>query len=169
MSTDNPYNELGQILAEGGEIALGLAIANGWTDSQLSALFARRFLPMRDEDREQLTGLAQAAVEAANIFNATDPQDRLNPADIPLNKWLPTERIGNNRLYWIGEFSFDAGESWFAVRGTSADITPGGEILSQIAEEATRRAGKSPAQFGVPSDEESPAPMVRMIFMERGF
>lgn len=72
MSSDQPYNELGQILANGGDIALGLAISRGWSSGQIALLFASRFSPMRPEDERRLHTLAFAATEAAERINSMD-------------------------------------------------------------------------------------------------
>lgn len=169
MSTDNPYNELGQILSEGGEIALALAFAHGWSDDKIAALFARRFLPMRQEDQDRLRNISQAALDAGEAFNQTPTGERVSLEDIPLNPNLDPDRVGSNRIFWIGEFQFPGDESWFQVRGTAADNLTVGEILADLAEEATNRVGRSPAAFGVPIGEAAPAPEVRIILMERKF
>lgn len=169
MSTDEPYNELGQILSEGGEIALALAFAHGWSDSKIAALFARRFLPMRPDDQDRLRGLADAALQAGEAFNQTPPSERVSLDDIPLNPHLSPDRVGSDRVYWIGEFQFPGDQNWFQIRGSSPDNVPVGEILSEIADEATSRAGRSPQSFGVPTGGEPSAPEVRIIMMERRF
>lgn len=132
MSSEQPYNELGQILANGGEIALGLAISKGWTGSQIALLFARRFEPMRPEDRERLTGLANAALTAAAQISEMGPDDDIDPNTIPTNPYLFGSDPAGRRAKIAGRFTVDAGLNWFDYRHNVSDITNREQMLEEI-------------------------------------
>lgn len=169
MSTDQPYNSLGQILAQGGEIALGLAIAHGWSDSKISALFARRFEPMSVTDRNRLVDLANAAIAAADVVNNLGESDALQPGDLPINSALFGDDSGGRRALLITEFSTDEGGKWYETRLTFADIPTMDEIREAIQAEADRRIHDSPSAFGLVRGEEEPELLFRVTFGEAKF
>lgn len=137
MSSDQPYNELGQILANGGEIALGLAISRGWTSSQIALLFSRRFEPMRDDDRKRLVDVAERAVAAGNALNDLYPDGVIDPNAIPDNPYLFGDDPAGRRARMAGRFTVDEGATWFDFRIDVADIESKSELL-YAAEELIR-------------------------------
>lgn len=169
MSTDNPYNSLGQILAEGGEIALGLAISRGWSDQKIAALFARRFEPMADADRNRLTSLANAAVSAADQINAAIDGGEIDPSALPINPSLFGADPGGRRAILITEFSPDEGATWFEARIDFADVPTVAELQAAIEQEAARRITDSPSAFGQTRGQEGPELQFRVTFGERRF
>lgn len=169
MSTDQPYNSLGQILSEGGEIALGLAIAHGWSEGKISALFARRFEPMSANDRNRLLEIASAAVSAADLVNNLGPNDSLVPGDLPITPELFGNDPEGRRALLITEFSTDDGGKWYETRLTFADIPTMEEIREAIAAEASRRIVDSPSAFGLNRGDPQPELLFRVTFGEARF
>lgn len=144
MPSNQPYNELGQILAGGGDIALGLAISRGWTSTQIALLFARRFEPMRPGDRERLTALAERAVEAAGTIEGLDLSDPVDPSTIPTNPYLFGDEPDGRRAKLVGRFSPDDGINWFDVYADLADITDKEEMFQAIQDLAESNWNKYP-------------------------
>jgi hypothetical protein len=132
MPGEQPYNELGQILASGGEIALGLAIAKGWTGSQIALLFARRFDPMRPEDRDRLIDLANRALQAASDISDMPPDADIDPSGIPTNPYLFGDDPSGRRAKVAGRFTVDEGVNWFDYRHDISDITNREQMLNEI-------------------------------------
>lgn len=134
MANDQPFNELGQILANGGEIALGLAISRGWTSGQIALLFRRRFEPITEADRARLTEIANRAVAAAEEINSMGEGESIDPSIIPTNPYLFGDEPEGKRGRMVGRFSPDEGEHWFDVYADLADITDREEMLQAIQE-----------------------------------
>lgn len=169
MSTDNPFNSLGQILAEGGEIALGLAIARGWSDSRISSLFARRFEPMEPDERQRLIDLASRAVRAAQDINELPPGSSIDPSLLPINPSLYGDDPSGRRAILITEFSPDEGGNWFEARIDFADIPTMADLMAAVEAEAARRITDSPSAFGQTRQAGVPELQFRVTFGERRF
>lgn len=130
MSSDQPYNSLGQILANGGEIALGLAISRGWTSGQIALLFARRFDPMAPDDRQRLIDLAERSVAAANAINAQQPGDDIDIEGVPINPYLFGDEPGGKRGKAVGRFSVDEGLHWFNFYHDTSDLSSPSQMFA---------------------------------------
>lgn len=144
MSSDQPYNELGQILANGGEIALGLAISRGWSSSQIALLFAQRFEPISEIDRQRLIGLANRAVVAASEINDLDDDDIIPPDMIPTNPYLFGDEPGGRRGKIAGRWQDENTGQWYDFRMDVADITDKAAMLEQANEMARDNWNKYP-------------------------
>lgn len=169
MATDQPYNSLGQILSQGGEIALGLALAYGWSDQKIAALFARRFEPMSADDRDRLLGIATAAVNAADLVNAMDEGGAIGPGDLPVNPQLFGDESGGKRALLVTEFSPDQGANWYEVRLTFADLPSLQDIQDALQIEADRRIKDSPSAFSMKRGDEPEDLMFRVTLGEARF
>lgn len=134
MSSDQPFNELGQILAAGGEIALGLAISRGWTSGQIGLLFAKRFDPITEHDRARLFAIANAAVEAAATIQAMDPESPIDLETIPTNPFLFGDEPGGRRGSVAGRFMNEATGQWYDIRVDVADISNPQAMFDDAAE-----------------------------------
>lgn len=144
MSSDQSFNELGQILSQGGDIALGMAIARGWSSQQIALLFSRRFEPMRPEDRDRLTSHANQMVEAAKRIGLQLPDEVVDPEGIPTNPYLFGDEPEGRRATLVGRFSPDDGGKWFNVYADLADITDQESMLQAIQELAEANWNKYP-------------------------
>lgn len=166
---DQPYNSLGQIIAAGGEIALGLAIAYGWSDRQISLLFARRFEPMTPDDRRRLTDIAEASVNAARELNESGPSAGIGLGDVPIIPGLFGESPEGLRFKVIGEFQFDEGGKWYSARLDFPDVPTWQEMIAAIEAYAMNVSHRSPDRFGVDPDDPSQVNATRLTFVGRGF
>jgi len=132
MPSDQPFNELGQILANGGEIALGLAISRGWSSQQIALLFSRRFEPITPQDRQRLTSLAERAVAAAAAINEMEADNAIDLEDIPVNPYLFGDDPSGRRGKVAGRFTLDEGEHWFDFRHDTADIGSVSQMMADV-------------------------------------
>lgn len=148
MSSDQPFNELGQILASGGEIALGLAISRGWSDRQIALLFARRFEPMREEDRERLVTTANRMVEAARYLNDIGDDDEIQLGNVPINPYLFGINPGGARAKVAYRFSVDEGVNWFDGRIDAHDLSSKAALFDLIEEQINIDFAKYPEGGG---------------------
>lgn len=156
MSSEQPYNELGQILSSGGEIALGLAISRGWSSSQIALLFSRRFDPMRDEDRQRLIDIANRAVAAAAQISDMPPDEDIDPNVIPTNPYLFGDDPSGRRAKVAGRFTVDEGANWFDFRHDISDIGNREQMLDEIQAAIESDFSKYPegggSKFGGPME-----------------
>lgn len=150
MSSDQPYNSLGQILSEGGEIALGLAIHRGWSDSQISALFARRFEPMQPADRARLIEIAKAGLAGAESLSNLDPSDTIPLGSVPIVPELFGDDFSGKRYSYVGEWFNPNTGKWIEVRGDFPSVPSPEDIATDIGDKANTRIKKSPEKFGLP-------------------
>lgn len=169
MSTDQPYNSLGQILAEGGEIALGLAILRNWNSDQIAALFQRKFEPMRPEDRIRLTQLAQAAIAGAESSQNTPFGSPISLTDLPVNPELFGDDFSGKRSFYLTEVWNPFKDHWIEIRLEFAGVPTPEEIQDKMFAEARRRLNDSPEKLGKPKDAEIPPLQGRVLFQERRF
>lgn len=166
---DQPYNSLGQILAKGGEIALGLALSGGWSEDRVRALFLRRFEPMTDADRGSLYEFAGRGVRAGELANSTAPEDQLPLSDIPINAALFDEDGGGNRVLVVVDYSFDGGATSFQVRLPFPDVPTAAEIAKAVGIEADELRERYPTMRGVAGTGDNPEVTINYKFMERSF
>lgn len=169
MSTDQPYNSLGQILAQGGEIALGLAIQHGWTDTQINQLFARRFEPMQPSDRQRLTDIARAAV--ANVGQIEDIGDdsAIPISSIPINPELFGEEYSGKRSLFVTEVWNPITGKWIQIRLDFPGIPSPQDIANAAADELRNRSRRSPGRGNIKGVEEEEDLQVRIVLQERRF
>src|SRR3990172_3853083 len=110
MSSGQPYNSLGQILSEGGEQALAMAIFNDIGADGILLLFRRRFEPITDSDRQDLTALANAGLAAGSVLTAADPFELMDVSQMPVNPFLWGGEAAGRRIRIIGEWQFEEGK-----------------------------------------------------------
>lgn len=169
MSSDQPFNELGQILAEGGEIALGLAIARGWSGAQIALLFARRFDPMTEMDRQRLIGIANRAVVAASAINEMDPDAAIDLSLIPENPYLFGDEPSGRRGKVAGRFTVDEGQNWFDFRVDVADITNPAAMFEAAEETIKADWSKYPEGGGKKFGGAMESLTIELLLTERRF
>jgi hypothetical protein len=88
MSSIQPYNSLGQILASGGEIAVAFALIRGVDIEAALSRLKVRFAPIQDDTWESILSLSRNAIDAAVRWGAM-PRDETPDADIiPVNPHL---------------------------------------------------------------------------------
>lgn len=191
MSPDNPYNSLGQIMAKGGEVALGLAMVRGWDETQISSLFSRRFEPLRDEDRAELRRFSARGVDAAQriqdrqrqrlmgaIEDSIDRTTFMEPGEgfsdlglegIPINPNLFGGELDGRRARYVGILTDDEGKDILTVYGDLADLGSPWEIHDAVRDRAKEMIDDSPKAFGGMNAEDVDAADIRVVFIERAF
>lgn len=166
---DQPYNSLGQILASGGGISVSLAIARGWSEDKILAMINRRYSPVTADVVGQLLGEGQRLAEAGLSTDLDNDDPAIALQNIPIEESLTAEQLDGGRTLYIGQVSFDDGETWFEIRiigtGDESDI----DIVDAMMEEAERRAGDSPGRFRLPEEDEPHATNVQILSKVRRF
>lgn len=147
MSTQ-PYNELGQILAEGGEIALATAILNGWSDERIAVLFQRRFEPITDSDRAALWRLSEDMVSAGRYLRDLPLDAPIDKANIPVNSRLGDEDEMGAAEYYKGRVRVPGTEQWYDIGVFTGRADSLSDIVDEILRQAQEYMDISPEGFG---------------------
>lgn len=169
MSSEQPYNSLGQILASGGEIALGLAMSHGVSPERIQALFARRFDPLQPNDRATLEQIARAGVAAGEMLSGLAPGESIPIHSIPINPNLFGDEPAGRRIKIIGEWQFPNSEQWIETRLEYPDLPTLDQILEDIINKGRQVGNRCHDKFGLPIDEPVDITNVRITFTERRF
>lgn len=169
MSTDNPYNSLGQILSEGGEIALGIALFHGWDSGKIAILLTKRLKVAPGTDTDALFALATEALNSGTLAGSEDPNAPPDPFDIPVNGGLFGDAPEGRRLHWEAEYRFGTEGEWWRISGDESDLVPIGEIFDQIAGMATANETTYRTKEGIAGDVGSIPPEIRIVLRERKF
>lgn len=189
--SDNPYNSLGQILSHGGEIALARAISRGWSSSKIDSLFAKRFEPIRGEDREALMDFSERGLEAGRFVTMRNTPDAMWKAEwksihesmvdkilsndddwleeIPINPNLYGDEPNGRRFHYVGVLIGDDGKEMFTVRGDLADALSDADIIEDANRQAHKNKNDSPRSFKGITLEDIDEATIHIVFLERRF
>jgi len=169
VASDQPYNELGQILAEGAEIALGLAIIRDISHEGFLLLMGRRVEPIRDIDRDELMLFVNRMIESGIAISDLPPGSELLAGMIPVNEFLYGGRAEGRRVKFVGEVQFEEGGQWVEVRVNFPDIPTIDELREELANKGRRIGESCRDKFGLPKDESVTVRQVRVLLPERLF
>lgn len=103
MAESKQFNSLGQILAHGGEISLGLAISRGETAGQVFQTIATRWPDLSPQDRAELYGIANQGAAAGAYLNTLGPGEMPDLDLIPVNASLFGESSGGKRILFVAD------------------------------------------------------------------
>lgn len=169
MATDQPYNELGQILSSGGEISLGLAILQDLGEAGFLLFFNRRFAPIRDEDRDTLISLAESMVAGGEAIDSLVIGDSISLDDIPINQWLFGGALEGRRILITGEVELPGADSRVQLRLPFSDTPTVEELREAFLGRGLDIASRYPEKFGLPPGESPAGGNVYILLPERVF
>jgi hypothetical protein len=131
----NPFNQLGQIIAAGGERAVANLIASGADDQRVLQFFARNYPQIGADDRDSVVSLAGAGLAAGSIL--TNQQRNLPPflGTIPVDNAVLGDETGGARIRLTVALTGDDGKTAFRV-DLDADGT---ETIEQLIDAALFR------------------------------
>ena len=151
-SVDQPYDALGRILVNGGDIALASAIYAG-NQGRVDALFGLWGLwGATPAQIAYVEAIAEQAVAAGETVMALPDDADIDPQTIPQNVLLFGSEPAGRRGLISGEFWLPSASHGFRVDLEVADFGNKRELLEQFMAEATRRIKDSPTAFGLKSD-----------------
>lgn len=169
MADEQPYNSLGQILASGGEIAVGLALYHGWDSNRLALLLGRRLRVAPGSDTDELIRIAEDAIASGEYLNSLTPDDIIDPGQIVTNPVLFGDDPQGRRWRWEGEYRFGPDGTWWRYGGGEADFEQLKDILGQISQSAVANANTYKAKEGVAGDISSMEPEIRFTLALKRF
>lgn len=147
MATGQPFNELGQILSEGGEIALGLKIIEEDSRAGFLLFFNRRFQPIREEDAVALERFSESMVRAGENLQALPLDATIGTRDIPLNEFLFGGDLQGRRVLITGEVELEGLDNRIQIRLPFADIPTIQEIREAFLDRSRDIVTGSPEKF----------------------
>lgn len=169
MSMGSPFDPLGRMLSEQGEIAIGLGIIKGIGRAAMGLIFQRKFGEVSPEDQQRVIDLAQSMVDAGGTITEMPLNALLRPEDIPLNEWLFGGDLQGRRVFVVGRVSIPGVGFDIEARLPFEDIPTPEEMRAAFVEEAMRRIRESPKAFGVIDPESLGAAGVFIQLPERAF
>lgn len=112
MPDGKAYNSLGQILAHGGEIGLGIAISRGASQAQIAAVIQRRYPELPGSDAERLYEISLAGSQAGLYINSLSRDVNIPLEAVPIQPSLFGVDPLGRRLFIAAEVTNPAtGES----------------------------------------------------------
>lgn len=169
MATDQPFNELGQILSTGGEIALGLAILQDLGKEGFLLFFNRRFAPISDIDRAALISLSESMIAGGEEIQRLQLNEAVSPQSIPINEWLFGKSLEGRRVLITGEVEFPGATHRVQVRMAFPDIPTLAEIREAFLAQGLTVTSSNPEGFGLPEGEAPAGGNVYVLLPERAF
>jgi hypothetical protein len=135
MSTDQPYNSIGQILAAGADQYAAVKLARGLSETEIIPLLRDRFRPDPASDLGQVMAIAIAGRYAAQRLNELGPGANFADVDIPINPYLFGEDTGGLRYRAIAEGTVAESGKIFQTRLDIPDIIDWGEVYEAASTE----------------------------------
>ena len=88
MSTGNQFNQYGQILSSGGEIAIAFALLRGQPVSAVRARLEKKYGPMSDSIWQQLLDASGEMIDAGTTLEGLPSDETPTPDMLPRNPYL---------------------------------------------------------------------------------
>jgi hypothetical protein len=169
MGDIQPYNEIGQILAAGGEQAVGLAYSAGFNSGYIDAMILRRWGISSGGGFLLLKALGKKGAEAAEMMDTLAPGDNVPIDEMPINPKMPGGGEGGNRFRWIAEVTFQESGQSIIVRGWGNGSESVEDLYGAAFDTASDIGTRYPGKFGLTSGEDPSAANVRFLFQGKAF
>jgi hypothetical protein len=162
-------DELGRILASGGEQSLGLAYFHSYPPDRIASMFAVKFAGLSDSERDSLEALARDGVAAGERITERGPSGTLNPDDIPTNPFLYGDDPEGNRVRIIGVVEFPETGALIRVYEDFEDLPGIADMFAALKEKAGGIGEAYPKKFGLTPGEPIEARVVWIALAEKRF
>lgn len=169
MSSEQPFDSLGRILASGVEIAVALAMNKGYTPGQIGLLILRRVGDLEPSLQNQLEDVSRNILNAGQSLNDLEPGSDIPLGSVPIISELFGDDPQGNRFLFSGEISLAGEDKWYRVdilSGTPLDID---SLRNAILEEQQRITNQYPGSFGGKFDDPDSQIDVRITISARRF
>lgn len=143
-----PFDALGRILSEGGDIQLANAISRGNDRQELLLLARWADWGVSDSDLATVRGIAEQAVRAGQELTAMDPNDPINFSIVPVNPLLFGGENQGLRFYTSTDFQLSSTGKWYRADFLFPDLYSTDAIHSEIAARAELMTDNYPRMFG---------------------
>jgi len=169
MSTGQPFNQYGQILAEGGDLFAAMKLERGYTEEQVVALMLDRFKTNDNDAVLAIVLLAQLGRTAAQQLNAQGPNAPLSSVNIPINPYLYASGALGRRYRVIANYFYGDVDNAREVRVDMPDIIDWQEVYEAVGLEGQERAKGCHLDFGFDNPDNVPMPDLYFIYIVGAF
>ena len=142
MASINPYDELGRILASGGDFALANLMFSGATAEEIDKWRLVRFPDGTDDQWRQLREIAEQTRIAGERQLRIDLSDDEKRDITPVNDQLFGDEAGGRRSKFSFEVTNDDGKSIWKGTIELPDWPAGGELEEAIREQLEKQSEK---------------------------
>lgn len=101
----HPFNSLGQILSGGGANTLSLGLSLGRSNASMRQQLEKRFGTMPDETWNELTGIAEAQIDAGEYIGSLPPNELPDTSRIPINEKLFGDQPTGDRFCYESQYT----------------------------------------------------------------
>lgn len=169
MQDQQPYNEIGQILAAGGDQAVGLAYSAGWTNGMIDAMILKRWGLSSGGGFLLLKSLGRQGSAAANLLDGLSGDDGVPLEEMPINPKLPGGGEGGKRFRWIAEVTFQESGQSIIVRGWGNGSETVEDLYGSAFDTASDIGTRYPGKFGLTGLDAPGAGNIRFLFTGKAF
>lgn len=163
------FNSFGQILRQGGEIALSIAKGLGFSESRIARLIEHRLRPDGPQTLSEIHQFTDDMIAAGRSANQLARDQQIPITDIPVNPYLFGDEPQGRRAFYTGEFTIEGIDKPYRVDVELADITTTGAIFEAMNAEAIRKIRQSPPAFGVTAEQAEAITNLFLIAGERRY
>lgn len=129
-----PYDELGRILAVGGEMTVVRGMIMGRTEAQIRSTLGRKVAAFSDETFAKLATGARAIIAAGGRVGALEPGELISAANIPINSALFADDTVGRRIRLLGHVFDENGMPTLEIVHDLPDFTSLDQLLHEISE-----------------------------------
>jgi hypothetical protein len=171
MSSIDPtaYDALGRIMASGGEMALALAMARGYSDARISQIMLRKFGDDWNTAGGALGGFASGMIVAGALANERlESGGSLDISEVPLNGFADTGEYGPARFRWAADVFFEGASSAVTVYGYGSSADPK-DLTEDAVNQGDSIVDKYRSKFGLGEGETLTPLAVQFTAIERQY
>lgn len=169
MSSGQPYNQYGQILASGGDVYAAIKLERGFTEEQVVALMLDRFPGSSNDDVLAVLAIAYLGRQAAANLNALGPSAGPSSVNIPINPYLYGGTPLGRRYRVIGNYFYQDADSSREIRVDMPDIINWQDVYEAVGLEGQERARGCYKDFGFDNPDNVPLPDLYFIYIVGAF
>lgn len=169
MSQGNAYNELGQILSKGAEIAVGLAIATGKTPAEVYLMINSRWPQLSKPEQDELYIIGQAGARSGQDMNDAISSGNFDIESIPVQPSLFGSSAAGRRLAIVAfATSATTGETSL-VRFYAPDFSSLDRLFQEIGSYIAQTAQACPGFANRVAEDGGDLNGLQILFAERRF
>lgn len=132
MTAGKAYNSLGQIIAHGGEVSVGILLSQGLQPGQVAAIISKRYPNLPPDQAADLLSIGEAGAEAAREINELGLDQRMPLELVPINSELFGSTPLGRRLFVAAELTNGATGESVQVRQSVDPTDTIGQMLNYL-------------------------------------
>lgn len=163
------FNSLGQILAAGGEVSIGIQIARGMSSGRALQLIQERYTALDAQDQATLLDISLQGVAAGEYLNGLGTDDPIDLSNIPVNGNLFGDDMAGRRLLVAGTMRNGNTGDGTDIREAFATVGTAGEMIRYLQSLIDNWSEEYPELAEIWKDEQESLMDWTFDFAERRF